>query len=479
MADKKTTFALCFGNRGFFPASLIDQAREELPKLLKGWGHESIMLPRDATRCGAIETPEEGEVFANFLRANRGKYGGVILSLPNFGDETGAVAALKDAGVPILIQAYPDELDKMRPELRRDSFCGKLSIMDVFGQYQVPFTVMKPHVTHPSSVAFETNVDVFDRACRVVNGVRGMVVGAIGARTTPFKTVRFDEVALQRHGVTVETIDLATVIARVKDVRTTDAEFTKKAKALEGFACWTQAPKTAFENLVRLGVVLDAIIEECKMDAIAVRCWLEFQQQLGISPCVVMGELNERGISAACEVDVANAVTMHALSRASDGPAACLDWNNNYGEDEDKCILFHCGPVPASMMVDEGRIVDHAILEGTVGKGAGFGCNVGRIAPDDFTFASMMTENGAVKFYLGLGAFTNEPVPDDFFGCAGVAHIPKLQDVLLFIGRNGHRHHVSLAPGWVGDSVREAFERYLGFEVSMPQYATERGLRKA
>ncbi|NIA16518.1 MAG: hypothetical protein GWP08_20855 [Nitrospiraceae bacterium] len=479
MADQKTTFALCFGNRGFFPGSLMAQAREELPALLKRWGHDTLVMPADATRHGAIETPEEGEKFAAFLREHRGEYGGVILSLPNFGDETGAVAALKDAGVPILIQAYPDNLDEMRPELRRDAFCGKFSVMDVFCQYDVRFTALKPHVVHPSTMEFQANVDLFDRACRVVNGVSGMVVGAIGARTTAFKTVRVDEVALQHASITVETLDLSSVLAQMKEVRPGDASYKAKLDALEKCADWQHTPKGAVDSIVKLGVVLDDIIDEYKMDAIALRCWLELQEQLGISPCVLLGELNDRGIAAACEVDVANAVAMHALSRASDGPSTCLDWNNNYGDDDDKCILFHCGPVPPSMMTCKGTISDHAILANAVGEGCGYGCNVGRIAPDDFTFASMLTDAGKLRFYLGLGAFVEEPVPDDFFGCAGVAHIPRLQDVLLHVGRNGYRHHVSVTPGWVGDPVREAFERYLGFEVALPQegHGHEHGAR--
>lgn len=179
---KKSTFALFFGNRGFFPASLQASARKEISQRLKRLGHEVIMLDAGATRNGAVETPAEGEVYANFLKRNTGKYDGVIVCLPNFGDETGAVAALNEAGVPILIQAYPDELDKLDPARRRDAFCGKFSIMDVFYQYGLKFTALKPHVVHPSSSKFASNVDHFDRLCRVVKSMRKMTVGAVGAR---------------------------------------------------------------------------------------------------------------------------------------------------------------------------------------------------------------------------------------------------------------------------------------------------------
>ena len=467
MQTGTTTFALFFGNRGFFPASLQAGAREELTRTLKGLGHKTIALGPKATRHGAVETPEEGRRYAEFLRRNRGKFGGVILCLPNFGDETGAVAALKDAHVPILIQAYPDELDKMAPEVRRDAFCGKFSIMDVFCQYGVPFTALTPHVAHPAGEAFARNVDFFDRVCRVVGGMRDMVVGAVGARTTAFKTVRIDELALQRHGITVETLDLSDVFARMKAVKSAAPEYKRKSALLRDYASWKGVPRRAFDTLVRLAVVLDGVIQEYGMDCLAVRCWVEMQQQLGISPCVVMGELNDRGVAAACEVDVGNAVTMRALSLASGAPPACLDWNNNYGEEEDKCILFHCGPVPRAMMTGKGQIADHAILANAVGKGCGFGCNVGRIAPTPFTFGSLMTEDGELKFYLGEGRFTDDPIPHDFFGCGGVAEVKGLQEVLRTIGYLGHRHHTSATPGHVLEPVLHAFETYLGYDVTV------------
>jgi L-fucose isomerase-like protein len=465
----KSRFALFFGNRGFFPGSLISSARDELTASLKKLGHEAIVMDSSATRYGAVETVAEGEAYAKFLKANEGKFDGVILSLPNFGDENGAVAALEDCGVPILIQAFPDDLDKMAPDLRRDSFCGKLSIMDVFYQNEMVYTALKPHTVSPSAPAFASQIDYFDRVCRVVNGMKKMTVAAVGARTTPFKTVRYDELALQRAGITVETFDLSDIFARMASVEESSAEFKAKAERLTGSADFSEVPGDALKKIVKLGVVLDALVAEGQFDAIAVRCWTEMQSVMNISPCVVLGDLNDNGVPAACEVDVANAVAMYALSKASGEVPACLDWNNNYGDEEDKCILFHCGPVPRSMMAAPGRVEGHAILESVAGKGCSYGCNVGRIAPTPFTFSSMMTEYGDLRWYVGEGKFTSDPIAHEFFGCAGVAQIPELQDVLLYVGKNGHRHHVSVTPGHVLEPLKEALESYLGFEVTVPQ----------
>ncbi len=462
----KTPFALFFGNRGFFPASLIRFAREEVVRVLREMGHETLLLEESATPHGAVETAEQGRVFARFLEANRGRFGGVILSLPNFGDENGAAVALKDAGVPILIQAYPDELDKMGPKMRRDSFCGKISIMDVFRQFGIPFTNLKPHTVHPTSAAFRDNIDVFDRTCRVVSGMKRMAVGSIGARTTPFKTVRVDELALQAKGITVETVDLSEVFARMDRLDGESAAVKGKIAQLHSAASFQNAPEKALLNLARLGVVLDQLTEEYGLNAMALRCWTELQLRYGVSPCVVTGELADHDIPVACEVDVANAVTMFALGRASGQASTILDWNNNYGDDEDKCILFHCGNVPKSLMAEKGTISDHLILQSTVGKGNGFGCNIGSIRPMPITYGGMMTDKGELHFYLGEGRITEDPISREFFGCAGVAQIDHLQDVLQWIGRAGHRHHVSITPGNVSLAAAEAFRTYLGYDVT-------------
>lgn len=461
----KSTFALYFGNRGFFPESLIAGARNELSEKLTELGHETIILDESVTRYGAVETPAEGRIYAEFLERNKGKFQGVVLCLPNFGDETGAVEAMKDAGVPIFIHAYPDELDKMGFSQRRDAFCGKFSVMDVFTQYGIPFTALPPHTVHPSDHKFVENIKVFDAVCKIVNGMKRMTVGALGARTTAFKTVRFDELTLQKYGITTEALDLSEIISRTEQLDVDTAEYRAKAELLRNYTNWERVPDESFVTLTKLSVVIDEIIEEYKLDALALRCWIELEKTLKISPCVLLSELNDRGFAAACELDVCNAIPMYAMSLATGKSPACLDWNNNYGEKENKCILFHCGPVAQSLMTAKGQVIDHPMFAKAFGAGCGFGCNVGRIAPTPFTFASSITVDGKLKFYLGEGKFTDDEIPEEFFGCAGVAEINKLQEKLNKIGYAGYRHHVAVAPGHIEKAMREAFVRYLNYEI--------------
>ena len=462
----RITFALFFGNRDFFPETLIGAARKELKEKIEKQGYNTLLMDENLTKYGAFETVEEGKKYAAFLKAMAGKYDGVILSLPNFGNEIAAIAALRDCGVPILIQAYPDEFGKYDFLHRRDAFCGKISIMDVFYQHKMPFTSFKPHTISPSSEAFKQQLKWFAAVCRIANKMKRFTVGAIGARTTAFETVRFDELCLQRYGISTMTLDLSELFGRVRDIKDGNRKHEEKILDLKSFTNWDGVPDEKISMLAKVGVAIDDIILEYQFECIALRCWIEMEKELKVAPCVLLGELNERGIPAACEVDVCNAIPMYALSLASEKPSMCLDWNNNYGEEENKCIIFHCGPVPKSLMTAKGHVIDHPMFSKTCGAGCGWGPNVGRIAPCAMTYGSSKTEDGKLTFYVDEGRFTDDPIEEGFFGCGGVVEIENMQDKLLSIGKKGFRHHVSVTPGHFSVPVKEAFTTYLGYELT-------------
>jgi L-fucose isomerase-like protein len=465
MKTDKTTFVLFLGNRGTFPASLIQQAREEMCSSLTELGYQVLVPPSNLTPSGAFETPTEGKLFADFLDVNRGKYQGVILCLPNFGSEGGVIEALKNVQVPLLVQAYPDEMNKLSTATRRDAFCGKFAILNILAQYGLKFTNLQPHVVHPNDPVFKENIIHFDRICRVVNKLKNLTIGAIGARTTPFKSVRYDEIALQQHGITIETLDLVNVFMQFDRVETDSKEFLKKEIYLKNYTRWDGVPQQAITDIAKLGVAFDQIAAEYGLDGMALRCWSELQQKLGISPCVLMGIMNDNDMMAACEVDVCSAVVMAALHAVTGQAVTNLDWNNNYGNEKDKCILFHCGPVPQSLMKGKGQVVDHELLVPSLGKDCSWGCNVGRIKAMEMTYCGMKTMNGKLQFYIGEGKITEDVIPANFFGCAGVAQIENLQLVLQTIGTAGHRHHTVIVEGHVADAVHEALEKYIGAEV--------------
>lgn len=461
---KKQTFALFFGNRGFFPESLIASARAEVAEAVEKAGFSWIMAPEDLTRYGAVETKDEGLAYAAWLKEHEGEYDGVIMSLPNFSDENGALHAVRDCGTPILIQAYPDEIGKMDFEHRRDSYCGKFSICDYFYQNNLPFTIFEPHVVHPATDAFQKNLVDFAAVCRVVNGMKRFTIGVIGARTTKFKTVRYDELALQKLGITCECFDLSELFYRVRNMDDNAEAVAKKKDRLVNYTDFSKVPDDKTTTLAKVSVAIDDMMKEYKLDIITLRCWEEMQTELGVAPCVLLSELNDRGIVASCEIDLCSAINMYSMQLATNFPTACVDWNNNYGDDPNKVILFHCGPIAQSLMEAKGTVTDHKMFAKGC-PGCGWGSNEGRIAAFDMTYSNCRTENGKLIVYADEGKFTGEPIEAEFFGCGGVAEIDNLQKKLLKLAKEGYRHHTAVCKGHVAHILKEAFTTYLGYEV--------------
>ena len=462
--NRKMRFALCFGNRGFMPGELILGARKDMVSAVTAAGYDCLIMDEQATRYGAVETRDEGRLYHDWLTSHAGEYDGVIFCQPIFVDENGAISALRDAGVPILMQAYPDEIGKLDFQHRRDAYCGKFSVTDVFTQCQVPFTVMKPHVVHPLSDAFAENLRDFAAICRVVNGMKRFTIGAIGARTTAFKTVRFDEIALEKYGITVESFDLSDLVYKVNLLDEKDPRVVNRIRRLREYTDCSGVPHENMNMLGKIGVLIDEYIDEYHLDAITLRCWNDMETILRVCPCVLLSELNDRGLVASCEIDLCSAITMRAMQLASEQPTTVLDWNNNYGDDENKVILFHCGPVPQSLMCAKGTVTEHKMFAKN-DPGSGWGCNEGRIKAFPMTYANCQTKDGALLIYASEGAFTDDPIEETFFGCGGVAEISDLQNKLIKLARGGFKHHTSIGAGRLKYVLTEAFTTYLGYSV--------------
>ena len=458
-------FAIYFGNRGFFPGELVASAIADFKRVLAANGHEALIMEGAGTRYDAVETPEEGRKYAEFLAAHRGEYDGVILSLPNFGDENGAVVALRDAGVPILVQAYPDEPGQMDFSHRRDSVCGKIAMCNVLRQAAIKYTLTTDFAESPDSPQFAEDLRNFAAVCRVVKGMRRFNLGAIGARTTAFKTVRVDEIALQRKGVNVECVDLAEVFAMM-DGAAAAAVAEKREKYL-AYAHFAGVAEEKIDAIARLGVAFDILIKRFSLDAIAVRCWDELQKRYGIAPCLAMSVLNEAGIAAACEMDVNNAVMMRAVALASDSPVGLFDVNNNFGGAKDKAIMFHCSAIPGSMLCGKGCIGEHLMFKKAYGPGTGIGIFGGDVKAMPLTVGSFKTEDGKLCAFVTEGEATDDRIEKAFFGTGFVFRKADgdANAMLNFMAKNGYRHHVAFVRGSWSAAIVEAFSNYLGYEI--------------
>ena len=315
----------------------------------------------------------------------------------------------------------------------------------------------------PNSAEFHKELLNFISICRIVKRMKHMRIGVLGARTTAFKSVRFDEGALEARGCDVETLDMSQVFDKIKAISDTDSRIEEWKKEIEAISNICDAPEYAIINQCKLGIALEEIRNEMKLDVMAIRCWSELQYEYKITPCTVMGILNKRQIPVVCETDVTNAPAMLALAMSSYTGVGCLDINNNYGDDPNKCILFHCGPLPIDLLCGKGHMEEHKMFTKTQGQNCSWGVNVGRIKPCTVTICGMRTENGEVRYFVERADVLDVKLDKEFFGTYGVIEIPELQSKLRRMSEEGFRHHAIITEGDHTKAIREALSKYLGY----------------
>ena len=466
---ERMCFGIIIGTRAYFNSELAKDVRKQLLKTLADEGYDYVILPEDATPTGSssIETREDGLKCAELFRQNRDRIDGIIVSLPNFGFEIGIINAISvaDLNVPVLVQACDDENDKVDLDSRRDAFCGKISVCNNLYQYGIPFTDTTLHTYSIYSELLAKDINKFAGICRVVNGLRHARIGAIGARPAGFQTVRASEKLLQKSGITVVPVDLSEILGAARKIEDTDAELLKK---LEEIKCYAAVPKEYSDKLVlqaKFGVAVERWIEANQIDAVAVQCWDSLEQNYGCAACVTMSMLGEKLLPAACEVDIAGAVSMYALTLAAQGQSALLDWNNNFAEDRNKCVCTHCGNFPKSFVRNDLKLGTLGVLGRTLGKVNTFGAVYGKVTKGDFTFFHISTDDtkGAIKAYLGTGEITDDPYGMD--GCIAVTKVNNLQTLMKYICKNGFEHHVAMVRNDVKEILNEAIEDYLGWNL--------------
>jgi L-fucose isomerase-like protein len=340
-----------------------------------------------------------------------------------------------------------------------------MSICNNLKQYGIPYTLTTLHTEAPDSDVFKADLASFAATCRIVRGLKNVRFGAIGARPTAFNTVRYSEKLLERSGITVETLDLSEVMGRITRMKDNDDAAQAKLAAIKQYIPVGTTPDAALLKMAKLGAVIDHWMAASELTVSAVQCWTSIEEFLGIVPCTVMSMMSENLIPSACEVDILGTLSMYALTLASETPSALLDWNNNYGDNPDKAVCFHCSNLPKHFF-NEGVKMDYQlIIAGTVGKENTHGTLDGTVKAGAMSFARFSTDDftGQITGYTGEGAFTNDPLTT--FGGAGVVEIPNMQKLLHYICENGFEHHVAANFATVAGPVYEASTKYLGWKM--------------
>jgi L-fucose isomerase-like protein len=468
VTTRPVTLGVIVGNRGFFPHHLAGSGREIILDVLAKAGIRAIIPDASLTNVGAIESLAESRLCADVFRQHRDEIDGILVTLPNFGDERAIANTLRfaDLNVPVLIHAFPDDVTKMDLKYRRDSFCGKMSACNNLRQYGIAYSITSQHTMDPTGEAFMADLKAFAGVCRVVRGMRTARLGMLGARPEAFKTVRFSEKLLDKSGISVETLDLSEVYGRIERLQDADPAVVAKLSEIRGYARTKDVPEEPLMRMAKFGVVLDGWMTANQLDATAIQCWTSMEEYFGVVPCTLMSMSSNKLNPSACETDIVGALAMLTLQLASGRPSALVDWNNNYADDPDKCVVFHCSNLPKDVFVDDIPVMNYQeIISQTVGVNNTYGTIYGRVKRNPFTYLRISTDDfaGKITAYTGEGEFTDDPL--DTFGGYGVAQVSRMQDLLAYICENGYEHHVTINQTRVANVVNEAFNKYLGWST--------------
>lgn len=464
--NKTSTIAVIIGNRDFFPDKLVAEARTEILDLFKKLNITPVLLSDADSKLGGVETFAEAQKCAALFKQHADAIDGILVVLPNFGDEKGVAETIKWSGlnVPVLIQAYPDDLGKMDVVNRRDAWCGKISVCNNLYQFGIKYSLTTKHVVNPSDESFITDLKNFVAVCRVVKGMRKVRIGAVGARPGAFNTVRYSEKILQRNGISVTTVDLSEILGNANKLTADDASVKEKLEKIHAYTSTGKTPNDRLIQIAKLDVVLADFMQENSLDATAIQCWTSLQKNYGCNVCTSMSMMSENMLPSACEVDVTGTLSMYAMQLASGSPSALVDWNNNYADDDTKCVLFHCGNWAKSFLPDI-QISTAPILGTSVGTENTYGALDGRTPAMPLTYGRISTDDckGIIKAYVGEGELTNDAL--NTFGNRAVAQIKDLQGLMKYVCRNGFEHHVVMNASKTAGILKEALENYLGWEV--------------
>jgi len=354
VSSERMVFGLVVGNRSFFPDALAREGRESMIRVLETEGFKTICPTPEETKGGAVETLADAQSCARLFRNHREEISGIIVSLPNFGDERNAANAIRmaDLNVPVLVQAFPDDPERMLMGARRDSFCGKISVCNNLWQYGIKFSLTSLQTVAPDTASFRSDLSSFASTCRIVRGLKNARVGVIGARPAAFNTVRFSEKLLEHSGITVETLDLSEVLGRIGRLSDDDVKVTNKLAQIRDYVSSRQIPSASVSKMAKFGVVVDEWVQVNGLVGTSIQCWTAMQEFFGVVPCTLMSMMSNHMLPSACETDMVGMIGMYVLQLASNTPSSIVDWNNNYGDDPDKAVIFHCSNLPMHFFED-------------------------------------------------------------------------------------------------------------------------------
>ena len=464
--SKKLKFGFLPAKRGCFDPVSAGAMRKRTIAVLQKLGVEFIAPDEHQTEYGCVTTLDEADGVAELFR--RENVDGILIGAMNFGEESAVARFVKRAALDVPIMVFGCQEDEMLTmnTVRRDSFCGLLSLCDVLRQISVKYSIGKTPICFPEDASFAADIDWFQRVCRVVGGIKNARYAQIGTRPDCFWTCRYSEKKLQKLGPTSVVCDLSEAFAEANTIGDDDPDFQKLLEETKRYADCSLCEPSAMERSAKFELFLRRFQQRYRIDGFGIQCWSSMQCNYGCSSCLSMSRLGNEGIPCACESDILGTMSMHAAMLAAGTPAGLADWNNLHNEDAELATIWHCGVFPGSFAKTPIRIG---------------GLGVQSAQPDNthgtVHFVSMpgpvtlfrVTQDVDSHWHAVVVEAAFEDNAAETAGCYGWCRIANLQSLYRNVLLRHFPHHVGVVQEHLGNVLWEAFGNYFGMKMYHPE----------
>jgi len=452
-------------HREFFDENWAIRMRERCISILSTIEKLDLVVPDDKlTKGGLVRDERDAEKTIQLFREK--DVDGIMIGTMTFGDEISVLkiaSAFKDR--PILL--FGTKEGPFTPDGNRlsDSFCGTLSISSGLHRRRIPFIFAG--ILFPEEEEFKDAVLNFMRVCAIVRGFVGAKVGQIGTRPGPFETCAINEPALIEHfKQTVVPISLVEIFQSANSLSDDEPEVQEIIREIEAQADVSNVKREILVKLAKLECALKRFAEENKIDAMAVQCWTAMQNIYGVSSCLPMGRLTDKGIMTACEVDIYGALTMliQYLASLKTTPPHFIDWTIQHQEKDNVFLAWHCGNAPPSLACEGCPIVvrEHSILKRTVKPESSYGTAEFQLKPGTVTICRLVEYDGEFKMLITKGEIKQSS--DKLRGSWSWVEVPNLKSLYRTLVEEGFIHHASMIHGDYTQAIADAC-KFLGIKV--------------
>ena len=345
---------------------------------------------------------------------------GLFFPHGNFGTEYECARLAKEMGVPVLLWGPRDERPEPNGVRLRDTQCGLFATGKVLRRFQVPFTyVTNCRLTDPE---FERGIKTFLAVCSVVKTFKNIRILQIAPRPYDFWSTMCNEgELLEKFNVQLAPIPMPELTAEMKRVKAQGVEVPNTVSYCR--SCMKiEVRDDELENVAALKVAMKNLAAKYGCNAIAIQCWNELQNEIGIMPCAANSLLNEEGIPTVCETDIHGAITALMVEAASldDKRSFFADWTVRHPDNENGELLQHCGPWPISVVKEQPAITyplafDHP---GAVAAEAKHG---------EVTLARFDGDNGEYSLLLGKARGIDGPYTKGTYLWVEVENLKRLE----------------------------------------------------